>query len=593
MRLTLVTSALTSILALYSSNALSIDVLSLNYDEHKEQVDTIDEKKLYKVQALKTNDYISYKSSIGRALVSGQAISYMWTSLDKLGNNRISDISGAHGNWGMTYDAMLRVGAELKSNSSGIKYGADFQVAVPSVKGMNFERKAALNRGSKIFAATPYGDFSIGYQEGVESLMKLDASNIIAGDESNGWTQHIRGALAEKKNAFGYEMYPFLLSPGLYSENVFRNNDNAVLSSDDSKDFVNNLPLRISYQSPSFMGLRFGVSYSPSGYKFDLFSKELDREAALIRYMKLPVGDLRYAKQYQLGSGKVTRKKDDPVSVGDVSIAQMTNKIQKNGLDDKNFAFFPFYRRVPLLFQVPVSNYNVFFGGKYEHILSGSVVFNYDYNNIKFSTSIVGEYAHSRLQFNAMEYNMYPDTYNLQGLSIGSVVNYNNINFAGAYGYLGESGIIKKYNNYYYLGYPLYERSNAYYWDAALGYRYKSYYFSVTYFKSKKSENILQDVSLGVEYNLLQRQGKMKCKLFGNYHRYKFSEIAVLNDKVFFHNDTVNENSVGIEEQVRESYMKGRSKIVIPPKGFDSRQIRTEKRDGVGNVLLIGVKLEF
>ncbi|WDM84972.1 hypothetical protein K6025_03765 [Ehrlichia sp. JZT12] len=365
MRLTLVVSALSSILALYSSNAFSINVLSLSYDEHKEQVDTIDEKGLYKIQRLKTDDHISYGSKIGRALISGQAISYMWASLDKLGvNGYTHDISGAYNNWSATYDSILRVGAELKPSNSSIKYGADFQVAVPSVKGMNFEKKSALNRGSKIFAATPYGDFSIGYQEGLESLMKLDASNIIAGDESNGWTQHIRGALAERKNAFGYEMYPFLLSPGLYSENVFRNNDNAVLNSG-SKDLVNNLPLRISYSSPSFMGLKFGVSYSPSGYEFDLFSKEFVKEVAVVRYLTLPIGDLKWNRTTNLvGIDHDEEELNTNKSiVGRKVTPEYINAIlgKNNKEEGKQLYYIDLYKKVPLLTQVPKSTEKAFF----------------------------------------------------------------------------------------------------------------------------------------------------------------------------------------------------------------------------------------
>ncbi|MGN7618489.1 MAG: hypothetical protein ACTJLM_00295 [Ehrlichia sp.] len=546
MRLTLGASALASILMLYSNNVFSMDALNLGHGERGEQ-SRIDEKNLYK-HKLNTGDYIghNYMSRVGRALVSGQAISYMWSSNKSVVNNNTARAPLPHqDNCGITYDAMLRVGAELKSADSGIKYGADFQVAVPSVKGINFERKAALNRGSRIFAVTPYGDFSVGYQEGVESLMRLDASNVAAGDESSGWTHHIRGVLPENKNAFGYEMYPFLLSPGLYSENVFRNNDNAVLDSSGVKDFVNNLPLRMSYQSPSFMGLRFGVSYSPFGYKFDLFDKNFSVERAYIRYVNLPED-----RQGQVVSVPVVQLR----SVGD-------------------------------------SIYNVFFGSKYEHILSGGVAFDYNYSSVRFSTSVVGEYAHPRSRFNirGRHYYLYPDSYNLQGLSVGSVVNYNNVSLAAGYGYLGKSGFVKRYHNYVKV-YPVCERSTTYYWDAALGYQYKSYYFSLAYFKSVRSENVLQDVSLGLEYSLLRGRSKIQFKLFGNYHHYKFSEIAIREDRVNYR------GSVDMRDIV-DGISNGGSnaEIVVHPgnmlRSYSSAYKR--KLEGAGNVLLVGVKLEF
>ncbi|WDM84971.1 hypothetical protein K6025_03760 [Ehrlichia sp. JZT12] len=177
-------------------------------------------------------------------------------------------------------------------------------------------------------------------------------------------------------------------------------------------------------------------------------------------------------------------------------------------------------------------------------------------------------------------------------MSIGYVINYHNINFAGAYGYLGKSGVVNEYDHYS-VSYPLYERSDSYYWDAALGYQYKSYYFSIAYFKSRKSDNILQDASLGIEYNLLQGQGKMRCKLFGNYHHYRFSEIAVIDDKILLRSEATKEDKIALAAEVTKSYKAGHDMTVISPRGFDSRGFRVQEKDGVGNVLLVGVKLEF
>ncbi|AAZ68544.1 hypothetical protein [Ehrlichia canis] len=651
MRLTLVSSALASFFVLLGSSAFSVDILSdvniFNLDAENKQVDKVNEKNLSKnLENKERNNLVK----VGRALVSGQAISYMWASADKCDD--IFDISGNMDNYGMSYDALLRLGAEIRSGDAGTKYGADFQVAIPSVKGRNFERKAALNRGSRIFAATQYGNFSVGYQEGVESIMKLDSSNIIAGDESSSWTQHLRGALSEKKNALGYPMYPFLFSAGLYSENVFRNDDNIELAAN-NKDFINNLPLRMSYLSPSFMGLRFGVSYSPLGYKFDSFSTVLEQytteEISVMTKMPelsvdsssgtVDLTELISALQGGGGLGENCELKlsnddmyleinlpeygDDQQGVRCKVIGPTTSlvegsdftfyidlqenenkkakvpisnlklcnaKVNFEGLENLQKPTFELGKlkitgaenvsKSPLIKRTKSKEDSVLFGVKYEHIFSGSIAYDYDFHDFKFSTSIVGEYARPRLYFNTKNYNIYPESYNLQGVSIGSVLSYKNVNFAAAYGYLGRSGFVKYYSVLNNTAdstttvsvQPLYERSNTYYLDAALGYQYHSYYISVGYFKSSRSGNILQDINLGIEYNLLKSQSKMKCKLFGNYHYYKFSEVSIV-DKVCY-NSEVGEPACSVC-------------------GLAEHRLEKHEKSGFGNIFLVGAKLEF
>ncbi|RZB13185.1 hypothetical protein DRF75_00540 [Ehrlichia minasensis] len=666
MKLTLVSSALASFFVLLGSSAFSVDILSdvniFNLDA--KQVDKVNEKNFSDKKNLDNRENNLVK--VGRALVSGQAISYMWASADKSDN--IFDISGNMDNYGMSYDAILRLGAEIKSGDSGTKYGADFQVAIPSVKGRNFERKAALNRGSRLFAATQYGNFSVGYQEGVESIMKLDSSNIIAGDESNSWTQHLRGVLSEKKNALGYSMYPFLFSAGLYSENVFRNDDNIDITNG-SKDFINNLPLRMSYLSPSFMGLRFGVSYSPIGYKFDSFSTMLEqhviKEISVMTKMPKLSADFQNAGTVDLT--QLISKLEEGVNLGEnceldigtsdryleIDLPRTSDILTDNegvrchgtidnsqarinhlsdvgqfsfyvDLQDNTKAKVPFSKLTLKNPQVSFQNLSsinknlnvdlgtinindssnedcksklrqrikdvkdsILFGTKYEHIFSGSIAYDYDFHGFKFSTSVVGEYARPRLYFNASNYNIYPEGYNLQGVSIGSVLSYKNVNFAAAYGYLGHSGFVKYYsvlndaaNTTTDSVQPvndvrkLYERSNTYYLDAALGYQYHSYYISVGYFKSSRSGNILQDINLGIEYNLLKSQSKMKCKLFGNYHYYKFSEVSIVNDKVCYH------------KEVKEPQTTCACRLA-------KREFEEKKKSGFGNIFLVGAKLEF
>ncbi|QLK57922.1 hypothetical protein [Ehrlichia ruminantium] len=564
MKFTWVASALASIFVLYINNTFAVDVLSqgnqLSYDQDKSQGD-VTSKVGVEWQNVKDARYssISYApKSIGRAVVSGQAISYIWSSLGKLEDNvqdklegNVKDISIDYDTSGISYDALLRVGAEIRSGSSGIKYGVDFQVAVPNVQGKYFGKKAAVNRGSKIFAATPYGDFSVGYQEGVESIMRLDASSIVAGDDSHGWTHHIRGVLAEEKNSLGYLMYPFLFFGGLYSETVFRSNDNAVF--DDlyrqGKDFVNNLPLRLSYMSPSYMGFRFGVSYSPKGYEFNLFDKKFNN----------------FEKFSELKNGFSSTSNAQSI-VYPVTSGMM--KMNQNGSGVPQFAS---------VLQNPGGS-NVFFGAKYEHILSGSVACDYDFSNgTRFNVAIVGEYAHPRLYSNIKGYDIYPKSHSLQGLSIGSVISSGNFNFAAASGYLGKSGFVEKY---YYKDkeYPLYERSNTYYWDVALGYKYNAYYISAAYFESNRSGNVLRDIGLGFEYNLLKDLNKMKCKLFGNYHYYDFSQAAI-TDKVVYNHEV--------------AIYSAQAQTELQKLGYNTREKSEKLKSGSGNIFLVGVKLEF
>ncbi|AHX03620.1 hypothetical protein ECHHL_0459 [Ehrlichia chaffeensis str. Heartland] len=665
MKFTLVASALASFFVLYGNALFSADMLGdvgiFNpNDGNNKQSNGINGKNLFKTKDSENDEY-NRSSRVGRALVSGQAISYMWASSDE--KKSFYDISGSADDWGMNCDAILRLGAEIKSNDSGVKYGADFQIAIPHVQGKNFEKKAALNRGSRIFASTPYGDFSMGYQEGVESMMKIDSSNIVAGDESSSWTQHLRGVLSEKKNALGYTMYPFLFSAGLYSENVFRNNDNMTSTVDSNKDFINNLPFRISYQSPNFMGLRFGVSYSPLGYKFQHFGRTLDtysigkykvinkfpdslkvtlpaatvdlnelvsklRDAGLSGTLDLSKEGIRSAtiKFKERDDNSIPCKgkiaifgEESTVSDGDQvtfgidldSVEGITVPLSEIELKDLKVTLSGlegFNNSLPVQQGTSSVDINtktgrnesvatkrnkntsdqVFFGAKYEHILSGSIAYSYDLSNgFQFSTSLVGEYAHPRLHFNTQNYDIYPENYNLQGISIGSLLSYSNIRFAIAYGYLGHSGFAKHYILHKKTGdsgeknsiYTMYERSNTYYWDIAFGYQYKSSNISVTYFKSDRSGNVLQDIGLGVEYHLLKEQSKMKCKLFGNYHHYKFSEITIAVDNVYY-DDGYNNSSAQAGKTVYG-------------KGLDKSNVIRKTSNGSGNIFLVGAKLEF
>lgn len=170
---------------------------------------------------------------------------------------------------------------------SGVLYGADFQLLVPEVGGaVEGEGKAIVNRGSRVFVLTPYGRFSLGYQEGVESVVSSPKSHrnvfddFVRGQDPTLMKYKLpmlKGDFFSHGEGWWWLRGAALLYPGLYSESVFRENSVVDYYGVDeysrhySRYFANNLPFRLSYQSPTLFGVRFGLSYSPTGYNSELF----------------------------------------------------------------------------------------------------------------------------------------------------------------------------------------------------------------------------------------------------------------------------------------------------------------------------------
>lgn len=175
-------------------------------------------------------------------------------------NGLVGDYSKTSGS---SVDTVLNVRAENTNYDLGLAYGADIKLNVPITKSGSMR-----SRSAHIFTNTEFGDINIGFMEGAESMMRLDASRIAAGDggaDSN-WFK--------KANLEGHKgNFPFYVTPRLYSESLF--SESNWLSFRDSikynKSFIDTQPFRVSYFSPSFMGLKAGVSYSPN-YDSDLFS---------------------------------------------------------------------------------------------------------------------------------------------------------------------------------------------------------------------------------------------------------------------------------------------------------------------------------
>lgn len=211
-----------------------------------------------------------------------------------------------------------------------------------------------------------------------------------------------------KKADAGYLLYNFNFNPGLYSESVFRDDDNLVFNNSNhdasvgiiTKDFINNLPFRLSYQSQNFMGLKFGISYSPVGYNQQLFEFPLIVSAEFVSDVRKIEGD------------KLNVSKEHTV------LPYINNRSNTSAIG--------------------------LIGPVYKNIISGGISYTYNIKNVKFSTSIIGEYGNEYIDDDTkLGYVMHYVHQQLNGISIGFNVSYDNLKLAGAYGNLGTSGIVK------------------------------------------------------------------------------------------------------------------------------------------------------
>ncbi|XGA08627.1 MAG: porin [Wolbachia endosymbiont of Xenopsylla cheopis] len=175
-------------------------------------------------------------------------------------NGLVGDYSKTSGS---SVDTTLNIRAENTNYDLGLIYGADIKLNVPITKSGSMR-----SRGAHIFANTEFGDMNVGFMEGAESIMRVDASRIAAGDGGADSNWFRKANLEGNKGNF-----PFYVTPHLYSESLF--SESNWLSFRDSvkynKSFIDTQPFRISYFSPAFMGLKVGVSYSPN-YDSDLFA---------------------------------------------------------------------------------------------------------------------------------------------------------------------------------------------------------------------------------------------------------------------------------------------------------------------------------
>ncbi|MEH0831411.1 hypothetical protein R4I06_02330, partial [Anaplasma bovis] len=162
-------------------------------------------------------------------------------------------------------------------SDTGTLYGVRFQLTIPEIANSIDEGKAIVNNGNSAFIVTPFGKFSVGYQEGVESAFadvgrkQGEVFDDFVGGRDPTLMKYklplLKGDFFKSQEGQWLLHNSVILYPGLYSENIFRANNhlNYHGSSRYSKYYVNSLPFRVSYQSPKVYGMRFGLSFSPWG----------------------------------------------------------------------------------------------------------------------------------------------------------------------------------------------------------------------------------------------------------------------------------------------------------------------------------------
>ena len=418
---------------------------------------------------------------------------------------------------GVSTDAMLQVSAEGRNDSFGIYYGGRMELDIPYTQQADYTSfKQVKNRGSKVYLNTAYGDFAVGYQVGIDSIMRIDAFSIGAGDNSNTWMRYVnlrgihdplkdKSTTANPANATElrkkYLENVFYLSTGLYSEGLFEGANRFAKNSlqpvkERAISITNHLPMRFSYLSPSFGGLKIGVSYAPYGYDEDRIIRThtlLDDSYIFeLRGQDIPDNLLLPAAQARAGfSAAVTKKK----------------KIDRTQ------------------FIMPM----------YEHLVNVGMTYSSYFSGLDFKLSMVSEYAKgkTRLLDNSKDI-AFPRMDSIKNVALGGMLRYKSIKFAASYGYLGR---IDRISNMYSLSNDKFTLKTddkiiinvdgTYFWTVGGGYEYNGLYVSAIYRGSNYSGNRLDDLSLGAEYDISGISSRVKCSVFTNYHSFAAKSVFV------------------------------------------------------------------
>jgi len=447
---------------------------------------TVDAQGYGKVSAGDSDKFKHYNVMVGRA------VDYYSAAPEKIkGNNPlftegIGNIGDYSEHIGADVDAILHLRAENKNEDLGLIYGADLQFNIPVTKG----KVSSRNRGAHVFVNSEYGDVRVGYQFGPEALMRLDATKIatVDGAADSNWFRRVNleGSAAS---------FPFYVTPRLYTESFSNESEKLAfrMSGKYNKGIINALPFRIAYYSPSYMGARFGVSYSPR-YDSELFTmselggiqaagsgaaKTLQSDDAAATQPKndQPAGS-GAAKTLQSDAAAVNKPKNDQPNLN-----RKTRQINQNDLDNVNVGNDNSEKRPssdgsnankpdtstpqasggqqsPIVTkpaqsdqpQQPTQGGTTVgpkhVGPNYEHILSAGVSYEYDFNEykVKVKAAAVGEYGFSKPRNKDKHmYSEYVEYNDLMGMNLGVSADYKidegqSVKFAASFAHLGKSG---------------------------------------------------------------------------------------------------------------------------------------------------------
>ncbi|HCE59404.1 MAG TPA: hypothetical protein DEQ74_01015 [Wolbachia sp.] len=487
---------------------------------------TVDAQGYGKVSAGESDKFKHYN------VMAGRAVDYYSATPDKIkGNNPlfpegIGNIGDYSEHIGADVDATLHLRAENKNEDLGLIYGADLQFNIPVTKG----KVSSKNRGAHVFVNSEYGDVRVGYQFGPEALMRLDATKIatVDGAADSNWFRRVNleGSAAS---------FPFYVTPRLYTESFSNESEKLAfrMTGKYNKDIINALPFRIAYYSPSYMGARLGVSYSPR-YDSELFTISELGDTALKRGKRQaddapPPSSNGSGEQSAPGAGPVVNAPQQP---GGQQSTIVKNPVQGD------------QPQQPAQGGSTVGPKHV--GPNYEHILSAGVSYEYDFNEykVKVKAAAVGEYGFSKPRNKDKHmYSEYVEYNDLMGVNLGVSADYKidesqSAKFAASFAHLGKSGQPKgikafepKTPEYKDIadaarvaGLKQFDHSTMY-WTAGAGYQYENIYTSLTYFGSYMNDkDMLHDVALGVQYDLSPAGSKSKFVPYAALHYFRTDE---------------------------------------------------------------------
>ncbi len=366
---------------------------------------------------------------------------------------------------GMITDAMLHLKAENKNEDLGLLYGADVQLQVPLTEGKGASQGVNVVRGrsAHLFLNSKYGDLKLGYQFGPEALMRLDATRIatVDGAADSNWFRKVNLEGINKN-------FPFYVTPRLHTESFSSGSEtfSFYMAGKFHKDVMTTLPFRVAYYSPSYMGAKLGIGYSPR-YDSSLFVIENKKHIGP-DYEHIVSAGVSYEYDFNKYNVKIKTS-----MTGEYGLPRQLNENQ--------------------LFYNEYVEYNNLIGVNLG--VSADYKINED-RDIKFATSFayLGKSDQPK---------------NIKKLING---NYQKIEIESTIGNNREKMEESE---------TKFERNDksTMYWTTGTGYQYENFYTSLTYFGSKAGDgNKLHDIALGVQYDLSSTCSKSKFVPYAVVH---------------------------------------------------------------------------